>query len=198
MLLFLWVVVVGTRGVPGRPVLLSVTTLVLLISPISEELWIAWNFGKECKTAGTFIHKKIAVDGFYDDTRTTHAGPPTLQAIESFEQSGYRFLEMRGREKFIRIEKLGDQWRPVVLDKPSAKYEYKSRSHIPTALKVVKHESTVLDRETGEVLAQELIFGRYAPWFFVGLDSPIKLCYGKRDVNGLLYTNALPPKRRAL
>ena len=62
------------------------------------------------------------------------------------------------------------------------------------AHKVVKHDGTVTNSETKEILGRELEYGRHAPWFFIGLDAPIKICSGKRDVKGMLYENVLFPK----
>jgi hypothetical protein len=195
--LVFWGLVRATRGKPWRKPILIVAAIGFLLLPVSEELWIAWSFGQTCKEAGTFIYKKVQAEGFYDDTRTTHAGTPTPQAVKSFEESGYRFLEMKGREKFVRIEKTDGQWRAFALDQPTARYHYKSRDHIPQTHKVVKHESLVIDNEGQQTLGLELAFGRYAPWFFVGLDAPVKLCYGQRDVKGSLYVNVLYPKPEA-
>lgn len=173
-----------------------VAAIVLLLLPVSEELWIAWNFGQACKEAGAFISKKVQVDGFYDDTRTTHAGKPTPQAVESFEKGGYRFYEMKGSNGgVVHIEKSDGQWNATMLDRPRARYHYQSRDHIPQATKVVKHESVVVDTQERQILGRETIFGRYAPWFFIGHDAPQMQCYGMRDVKGLIYQNVLPPKK---
>jgi hypothetical protein len=196
MALVFWGVAVGTRGIQRRRTVLVITALVLLVLPISEELWIAWNFGQACKQAGTFIHKKVAVDGFYDDTRSTHAGEPTQQAAESFDRSGYRFLEMKGpKGGVVHIEKVNGRWRSTLLERPTARYQYQSRSHIPESRKVVKHESIVVDTHDQQAIGRETIFGRYAPWFFVGLDAPQMQCHGVHHVPGLVYKNVLLPNR---
>ncbi|MFM9971978.1 MAG: hypothetical protein ACKVQK_26660 [Burkholderiales bacterium] len=176
-----------------RKVILPVIATVFVVLPISEEFWIAWNFGQACNEAGTFINKKVQVDGFYDDTRSTHAGPPTAEAIESFDKTGYLFFEMKGRENFVRIEKVDGKWSSVVLDQPTAKYHYRSKTHLPYGHKIVKHESTLIDNQTKDILGLEISYGRYPSWFFIGLDTPIKICIGKRDVKGMLYENVLRP-----
>ena len=177
LLLVFWGIARLTRGIPRRKALLGVAGAVFLFLPVAEELWIAWNFGQACKEAGTFIYKKVKVQGFYDDTRTTHAGTPTPQAVESFERSGYRFLEMRGREKFIRIEKIDGQWRPIVLDRPTARYHYKWPDRgTRVAHKVGKSETVVIDTETNDQVARYTRFGRRPPWFWIGLDTPAFAC----------------------
>jgi hypothetical protein len=177
LLLAFWGVARLTREMPGRKAVHAVIGVVFLILPVGEELWIAWNFGQACKEAGTFIHKKVQVEGFYDDTRTTHAAPPTSQAVESFEKSGYRFFEMRGREKFVRIEKIADKWIPTVLDRPTAKYYYKWPDRgTRVAHKVGKSETVVIDTQTNEQIARYTRFGRRPSWFWIGLDVPAFAC----------------------
>lgn len=90
-----------------------------------------------------------------------------------------------------------DAWRVTRLDRPTARYHYLGTTHVPVAHKVVKHEHLVVDSESKGVLAQELSYGRQAPWFFVGLDSPLMICAGKREATGLLYRNVLIPIRNA-
>jgi hypothetical protein len=202
--LIYWGVARVTRGARARTAILSLVGVIFLILPISEELWIAWSFGQACKEAGTFISKKVQVEGFYDDTRSTHAGTPTPQAVDSFEKSGYRFFEMKGREKFVRIEKSDGQWKPVVLDRPTARYHFRVTDPMDgtrVAYKVSRSGSVVIDKETNEEIARYTSFGRSPPWFFVGLDVPGYAC----DVPGgwpytrksrLVYQEALIPAQR--
>jgi hypothetical protein len=89
-----WGVVRATRGARARTAILSAVGVILLILPISEELWIAWNFGQACKEAGTFIYKKVSVDGFYNDTGAS---------LELVRTGGYRFIEGRGDKGVARV-----------------------------------------------------------------------------------------------
>ena len=96
LFLALWGIARLTRGMPGRTALLGVLGAVFLVLPISEELWIAWNFGQACKQAGTFINKKVQVDGFYDDA----AGGTSLDLVRP---GNYRFIESRDNKGFTRL-----------------------------------------------------------------------------------------------
>ena len=190
LLLLFWGIARLTRGLRGRKALLAIIAVVFLVLPVSDELWIAWNFGQACKEAGTFIYKKVEVEGFYDDT---HGWRP-----DKLRASGFRFVEGRdttsGRDSFWRHEYVGDQIRSFKINHPTARYQYRNpHSHTPVAYQVVKHERIVVDAETREVLARELSYGRYAPWFYIGLDRPVKICRGKREVRGSLYVNVLFP-----
>jgi len=164
-----------------------VVVAAIVIAPWVEELWIAWNFGQACREAGTFIYKKVQVEGFYDDT--THWW-------RQLQESRYQFVESRDNlyGTLWRVERVGDEIRHFKIDRPTARYQYKTRySHAPVAHKVVRHEDVVEDNLTSDLLGRELVFGRDAPWFYVGLDRPVKLCRGKRDARGSLYVNVLIP-----
>lgn len=89
--LIYWGVIRASRGTPARKTILSVVGAVFLVLPVGEELWIAWNFGQACTDAGTFIHKKVEVEGFYDDTMrgmTRLVGRPAYRFVESPDDGG--------------------------------------------------------------------------------------------------------------
>lgn len=217
-----------TRGAPGRKTILGGVGAIFLLLPVSEELWIAWNFGRACKQAGTFIHKQVQADGFYDAS-----GGGALELVQS---GGYQFIESRTRRGVTRITAGDEQflkeaiqrfaeantgrdpwkedvlrvsfdaqtealvypkkaasWKVTQLNAPTARYHYASSHHTHVMHKVVKHEAMVSDTSTKEILGTELKYGRKEPWFFVGLDAPVKLCAGSRDVKGMLYENVLLP-----
>ncbi|MEO8629479.1 MAG: hypothetical protein ABI612_15465 [Betaproteobacteria bacterium] len=169
--------------------------VVVLVAPWTEEFMISYRFARLCEGAGVFIYQKVLVDGFYDDTNETHAGPPTPQAAAAFDRSGYTFLEMRFKDKVVHLEKQGGQWHPQVLDQPMARYHYRNPDrHTQVAHKITKIESVVVDSETSMVLARETIYTRGAPWFYIGLDRPLILCRGMYPLRGALYEQVLLPK----
>jgi hypothetical protein len=173
-----------TRKTRNRGIVLVALGLIFLLLPIAEELWIAWHFARACDEAGTLIKRQVKVAGFYDDTRSTHAGPPTAQAVESFEKSGFRFLEMKGREKFVRIEKIDGQWKPSVLDHPSARYHFKHTDPMngtPWGHKIGRSGSVVMDTQTGEEIARYTSFGRKPPWFYISLGNAPFACDAPGD-----------------
>lgn len=89
--LVFWGIARLTRGMRARAALLGIVGAVFLLLPVSEELWIAWTFGQACKEAGTFIVKKVQVDGFYDDTMRS--------AYENTKRGSYRFVEQRTEDR---------------------------------------------------------------------------------------------------
>ena len=153
---------------------------VLAVAPLWEELSIAYTFGQLCKKdAGIFVYKTVEVEGFYDDTRSTHDGPRTPQAIEEYERSGYKFMEKRFRrtEQAVRVEKIDGEWKARVLDRPTARYHYKRIDwHKPVAHKVDRFENDLIDAENEDVLGRYVNYYRGAPWFFVHLDRPTIPC----------------------
>ena len=201
MLLFYGFLWWYSSAMKARATVRVIGGLVLLLLPVSEELWIAWNFARACETAGTFVTEKVVVDGFYDTTRETHAGPRNDDAARDLDRAGYRFYEMvlrdekGGPNRVVHLEKRKDVWESTVLDHPTARYQYLWRSHIPVARKVVKHESIVIDTKDQSVIGRETIVGRYPPWFFIGLDAPQMQCYGKNHLPGLVYTHVLIPNK---
>jgi hypothetical protein len=198
-----WGLVRVTRGARARRAILSGIAVAFLILPVSEELWIAWNFAQACQQSGTFINKTVQVEGFYDDTRSTHAGKPTSQAVQSFEKSGYRFLEMRGDGKVVRIEKVNGEWKPTLLDRPTARYQFKYTDPMngtPWGHKIVRTGSVVIDSQTNDEIARYTSYGRGAPWFFIWLDKPGFVCDspGRWPYTGssrLVYEKAFTPCR---
>jgi len=199
LLLLFWCVVRLTRGIHARSAVLGVVLAVFIVLPISEESWIAWNFARACDEAGTFVRKQVHVAGFYDDTRTTHAGQPTADAARSFDQSGFQFLEMKGQNKVVRIDKVDGSWKSTVLDRPTARYHFRITDFgTPWAHNIVKTQTVVVDTETKEEIARYTRFGRSGPWYFVSTSEPPYACDGpgrwplaRGDL--LVYESALTP-----
>lgn len=201
MLLLYGIVWWLSGAMKARTAIRVVAALIFLLLPVSEELWIAWNFSRACESAGTYVERKVVVQGFYDTTRHTHAGPRNAGAARDLDRGGYHFYEMvlkdntAGPKRIVHLEKSNQEWKATVLDHPTARYQYRTRSHIPIGWKVVAHESVVVDMQGEQVIGRERIVGRYAPWFYVGLDAPQVQCFGKRETQGLIYQSVLLPSR---
>ena len=204
--LVFWGIARLTRGMAGRKVLLVVIGIVFLVIPVAEELWIAWNFGQACKEAGTFIYRKVQVEGFYDDTRPGRPGPLAEQAKRSMDQSGYLFherplLDTRGgAAKVVRYEKVNGDWLSKVIDRPTARYHYKWPNHygVRVAYKVGKSERVVIDTQNNKQIARYISFGRRPPWYWIALNTPAFACdspgrWPMTSGNPLLYREVLVP-----
>jgi hypothetical protein len=153
---------------PGYWILLTAT----LIAPFSEELWIAYNFDRLCqKDAGVFVNKTVDVDGFYDDT--------THWWRQLRESSNFKFVESRDTAtgQVWRVERDGDGVRHVKIDKPTARYHYRSiNSHTPVGHQISRFENVVLDSSNGEVLGRYTNYYRGPYWFFIQLSAPTIPC----------------------
>lgn len=228
--LVFWAIERATRGDQSRKAILGVVGVVFLLFPISEELWIAWNFGQACKDAGTFINKKVEVDGFYDSTMRS--------AYENTRPGGYRFVEQPtdDRKAVERVERAdeasrakalkwyaeqnpgkelpkdksviypederqrivvfpnGETWRVTKLDRPTARYHYRTvASHKPVAHQLKQFEDAVIDTQTGETIARRVDYARGSNWFFIGLDRPTIFCKANRGRPLLIYREVLQP-----
>ena len=192
--LVFWGITRLMRNMPGRKVILAVVGMVFLVLPVAEELWIAWNFGQACKEAGTFITKRVTVEGFYDDT--THWW-------RQLTDSKYQFVESREQatNKYWRVEREGDKLRHYSIAKPTARYHFKKlHEHTKLSHEVKKFEYVVTDSERNEQIAREMTYARGANWFFIGLDRPTIFCpisgrHGEK-LNVLLYNAVLKPESR--
>jgi hypothetical protein len=194
LLLVLWGIARLTRGMPGRKVLLAVVGAVFLVLPVAEEFWIAWNFGQACKKdAGLFVTKTVEVEGFYDDT--THWW-------RQLAESNYQFMESRDNTYggLFRVERDGDRLRHFKIDRPTARYHYRSlHLHRSVAYKIRAFEWVVEDTELQSVIAREKAYARDAYWFYIGLDRPTMFCpvfgkYGEKLTGGL-HRSVLMPSR---
>ena len=111
VVVFFSIVVAASKSLKrGRAAFLVVVGAIFLVLPISEELWIAWNFGQACKSAGTFITKTVQVDGFYDDR---------MHSAYELTRSGiYKFVEQKAEDGkgYERVEKADDKLRFEALD----------------------------------------------------------------------------------
>lgn len=177
----------------------------LLIGPIAEELWIAWNFGQACKRdAGTIVAKTVEVDGFYDATAglLNVYNPVDPRTAEHFDKSGYKFYEMSlsdprgGPTRVVHYEKVNGAWTPTTIDHPTARYHYSWPAfNASVSHKVFKQSEEVTDVQTGDALGRSNRYGRKSPWFFVGLDDPGMSCPAPGEDSlkrpGLLYKQVL-------
>jgi len=179
--------------------------LLLYLAPIAEELWIAWNFGQQCrKDAGRFIYKTVEVEGFYDATRERLPGPVSEQAADYLDKGGYRFYEMvlpnhtGGPNQVVHLEKVNGDWKATVLDHPTGRYHFYMDSGIQITHGVWSQTSSVVDKHSGDLLARYTRYDREAPWFFISLGRPRIACDGpdggpNTKYNFLIYRDVLKP-----
>jgi hypothetical protein len=183
--------------------------LLLYAGTLAEEFWVAWNFGRLCKTdAGVFVNKTVVVDGFFDASAVLPAryGNFASESVEYYKMGGYRYIEIgldqpAGQpRKIVHIENVHGVWRSTVIDRPVSRYYYR-RPHTGTSVshKITKVEHVVIDSKTNEVLARETRYRRRPPWFYVGDQHPNQQCPSESEnpsrVFGSIYELSLIPTR---
>jgi hypothetical protein len=73
--------------------------------------------------------------------------------------------------------KRGDSWRIVYLDRPTARYQFRRAEYGKrVAHKISMSEMEVSDRESSEILGRYRRYGRFPPWFWIGLGTPGFAC----------------------
>lgn len=152
LLLLFWVIVRLTRGLRMHALLLAPVGAVFLVLPVAEELWIAWNFAQACKQAGTFISKKVQVDGFYDDTGAS---------LELVRSGAYRFVEGPSEKGAVRVS-LGN---PEFMEEALERFRRENPGRDPSQQSVLRIK---LDEKTEALVYPK----RGDSWRLVYLDRP--------------------------
>jgi len=71
----------------------------------------------------------------------------------------------------------GYAWRITLLDRPTARYEFKQAAYgRRVSHKISMRETQVVDRGDGEVLGRYRLYGRFPPWFWLSLGTPGFAC----------------------
>src|SRR6185436_2580017 len=105
-----------------------------------------------------------------------------------------------GPSSVVHYEKVNGVWTPTILDQPTARYHYQwPEFNAKVSHKVFRQRESVMDAQTGDVLAGSNRYGRKSPWFFVALDDPGMSCPrpGEDPLKrpGSLYKQVLLPAR---
>ena len=81
----------------------GISAAVMLLLPWTEEFWIAYNFGRLCRTdAGLKIVRTAEVDGFFNDSENGD--------YSDIVNYGYRFIEGRGQKGTTRLSLGNPEW----------------------------------------------------------------------------------------
>ena len=180
-----------TKSISQRTGVLITTSAIFLVLPVSEELWIAWNFKNACASAGTQIYRKVYVDGFYDDT---------IHWWRQLNDSAYNFVESKDVDRSLwRVERSVDGLKHFKIENPSAQYWFTRDSGKSISHKIVGQQASVRDARSGEFLAKHFEAGRDGPWFYIGAGKPMLGCRSRREGESskhgsLIYRDVLLPK----
>lgn len=164
-MIFLWKKI---RRFRYRWLLFISLILLIIVLPVSDELWISYNFYEVCKDSGVHVKRKIEVEGYYNETG---GGIDTPGVVKGFKETDFSFVErLIGYNpeakplKVSHVEKVNGEWFVTILDHPSARYHYRyedSRVWVPIGFQLYKNEMQIIDSETGEIVSRETSFSRY-------------------------------------
>ena len=172
------------RYKPAKAFVMAVVLYVPLVLVVGEAVYVEFHWRALCSTARTEVKRKVVVDGFYDDGFRIQ-GWHVLQGGEN----GFSFVEWKdGKGKVWRTEGFNEPaLRTVQIERPTARYRW-NRSPDPTRVGhlLIRREESIVDSETGEVIALHVTGYRSPPlidqiwrrWF----DNVPFECGSKRDI----------------
>ena len=148
------------RSQPGKSVMVAMLMYVPLVAAVAEAMYVDTRFKALCATSGAQIKRSVVVDGLYDDGFRKDRWEDSLRS----QQESYRFAEWKAKDgRLWRSERIGPgEVRRFPIDKPTARYHWFS-PNIPSAYGhlMQRREETIVDSETGEVIARHVTGYRY-------------------------------------
>jgi hypothetical protein len=157
---FLWLTRFPLREKP-RAVRLVVGVLLFapLMAAVAEAAYVQWRWNHLCANAGLEVKKTVVVDGFYDDGFGSDGWD-----ILAGGNSGFRFVEWKDKAgRYWRDEGFNEpKLRRAQIERPTARYHWKNPEFAsPIGHLIKRRESTVVDTQTGEVIARGVMGYRY-------------------------------------
>ena len=194
---------IGRRLRPGptRLTVVAPLAVAILVLPWLEEAWIAWKFSHVCRDAGLHVTRVVHAEGFYDATIMVSAkpGPVTYPKwIEALDKSGYSFTENRLYSgKVSHVEKVNGRWTLTVLDRPTARYHFKT----PVSLAklgqgIYCSEEVVVDTQKHQTIASYKNCSRQGSLLQFN-PYPIEFCPSREEgLKVMLYSRVVIPVAR--
>lgn len=200
---FYWIAFIAIqhswRRAAGRPIRWGLVLAApgILVLPIADEFWIAWNFERACREeAGVHVYRKVEAEGFFDGT-----GSPGTGVIEEL---GFRYAEglTQNGKAVAHVERVKGLWHRTILDRPQSRYHYRwavPEQSVQVGHQLWREELQVIDVKSGEVLGDSVRFARYPAWLqglwvrFFG--SAVVTCWGSPAKQTMLYHYVLIPKK---
>jgi hypothetical protein len=111
------------------------------------------------------------------------------------------FTQQVSKDTKVAVEMdTGNAWRITALDKPTARYHYKTlASHTPSGHQIKRFEDVVIDSAEGQVLGRYTNYYRGPYWFFISSGAPTIPCTetqaGTREHGTLIYYAVLKPSK---
>lgn len=141
----------------------AIVTAIPFGAAIAEAIYVEYNWRALCATAKTEIKRKVVVEGFYD-AAVSGGYAHFKQDPKADFKHGFRFVEWKDNEGGIwRTEGFtNSELRTVRIDKPTARYHWHmDRFGTPAGHLLKRSEDTIVDVQTGEVIARHITGARY-------------------------------------
>lgn len=129
------------------------------LTAIGEAAWVEHNWRALCATAKTEVKRRVVVEGFYDDGFRDSGW-----AILKGGKDGFHFVEWKDKEGRVwRTEGFSEpELRTVRIEKPTARYHWQMAPFAtPVGHLLKKRDDTIVDTQTGEVIARQILGYRY-------------------------------------
>ena len=159
--------------------------------PLGDVTWHSWNMSKVCPKAGLHVYRTVVVDGF----QGKYGG------VETMEKYPYVFVESTpypDENSVNRFVHSGDQIVFTKIPKPTAEWEIaQDRLDYPDKLLGVTVERDVIrNRNTGEVIAEQLAYSAWRGWIDAKIASVIDNsagnCYTHPKMNQKFHEILIP------
>lgn len=144
--------------------------------PLGDVTWHSWNMSKVCPKAGLHVYRTVVVDGFQGE----------YASMDTMKKYPYVFVESTpypGETSVNRFVRSGDQIVFTKIPKPIAEWEIvQDRLEYPDkSLGVTVERDVIRNRNTGEVIAEQLAFSAWHGWIDAliasVIDNSVGVCY---------------------
>ena len=129
------------------------------VAAISEAAWVEREWQALCATATTEIKRPVVVEGFYDNGFRTYG----WDLLRNGKQ-GFHYVEWKDKQgRYWHSEGFDEpKLRTVQIAKPTARYWWNNPPFpVPVSHLIEKREETVVDSDSGEVIARKVTGYRY-------------------------------------
>lgn len=136
--------------------------------PLGDVTWHSWNMAKVCPKAGLHVYRTVVVDGFQGE----YAGMDTMKRHPYVFVESTPYPSETSVNRFLRS---GDQIVFTKIPKPTAEWEiFQDRLDYPDKSQGVTMEREIIrNRNTGEVIAEQLAYSAWRGWIDAWIASVI-------------------------
>lgn len=156
---FAWLALRRWRGRTALLALIAVVIYVPLVAAVAGAAYVEFRWRALCATAHLEVKRTVVVEGFLDDGFRADGWDVLRNG-----QHGFRYVEWRDKAgHFWRDEGFNEPTRRrTQIEAPTARYRWTNPEFAsPFGHLIERRESTVVDTQTGEVIARSVMGYRY-------------------------------------